>query len=238
MTYWELSWVFKKKSSLIPLTFKTYLKKELNIVPKNEYWYLQAITHSSYKNKYPELKDNERLEYLGDAFISLIVAQYLFELLPNEQEGILTQLRAKIVSRDNLNKLGKKIHLDNHLLYQKSKNTYKSLIGNAFEALFGAILLDCGYNAAKKIFINQVLNKWIDLEEIKTENRDFKSELLIHFQKQKEIIHFNVKERLKTNKNVRFEASIKLNDKVIGVGLGPSKKEAEQQAAKNVFNQL
>ena len=230
--------LFKKKSSLIPLTFKNYLKKELNVVPKNEDWYIQAITHSSYKNQFPELKDNERLEYLGDAFISLIVAEYLFELLPNEHEGILTQLRAKIVSRDNLNKLGVKINLDNHLLYQKSKNTYKSLIGNAFEALFGAILLDCGYNSARKIFIDQVLNKWVDLEEIKTENRDFKSELLIHFQKKKEIIHFNIKERLKRSKDERFEASILLRGEIMGIGQGSSKKEAEQKAAKNVFNQL
>ena len=95
--------------------------------------------------------DNERLEYLGDAFISLSVAQYLFKLYPKKQEGYLTQLRSKIVSRENLNKIGSQIGLEEFIMYQKGSNQYKSIVGNTFEALYGAVFFDLGYEKLKKV---------------------------------------------------------------------------------------
>ena len=110
----------KKKLSLISDSFKFFLKDKLGIVPIDEALYLEAITHSSFKNIQKSNLDNERLEYLGDAFISLSVAQYLFKLYPKKQEGYLTQLRSKIVSRENLNKIGSQIGLEEFIMYQLS----------------------------------------------------------------------------------------------------------------------
>ena len=109
----------KKKLSLISDSFKFFLKYKLGIVPIDEALYLEAITHSSFKNIQKNNLDNERLEYLGDAFISLSVAQYLFKLYPKKQEGYLTQLRSKIVSRKNLNKIGSHIGLESSLCTKK-----------------------------------------------------------------------------------------------------------------------
>ena len=131
----------KKKLSLISDSFKFFLKYKLGIVPIDEALYLEAITHSSFKNIQKNNLDNERLEYLGDAFISLSVAQYLFKLYPKKQEGYLTQLRSKIVSRENLNKIGSQIGLEEFIMYQKGTNQYKSIVGNTFEALYGAVFL-------------------------------------------------------------------------------------------------
>ena len=106
-----------------------------------------------------------------------------FKLYPKKQEGYLTQLRAKIVSRDHLNKLGSSIGLEEFILYQKSANKYKSLVGNAFEALYGAIFLDLGFEKAQKSFEKFILIPHLDIDKIILENRDYKSELLIYLQK-------------------------------------------------------
>jgi ribonuclease-3 len=140
----------KKKSSLLSEKFLNFLALKLGVKPINERLYLEAITHSSYKNIQKNNLDNERLEFLGDAFISLTVANYLYDIYPNDNEGYLTQLRAKIVSRENLNKIGQELGLQEFILYQKSSNSYKSLLGNTFEALYGAILIDLGIEKAKK----------------------------------------------------------------------------------------
>ena len=144
----------------------------------NEDLYLEAITHSSYKNIQNQSFDNERLEFLGDAFISLIVAKYLFKLYPKKQEGYLTQLRAKIVSRDHLNKLGSSIGLEEFILYQKSANNYKSLVGNAFEALYGAIFLDLGFERAQISFEKFILIPHLDCS---SKNRAVQMESSVFF---------------------------------------------------------
>ena len=200
--------------------------------------YLEAITHSSYKNISGQKIDNERLEFLGDAFISMVVADYLFDKYPNEQEGYLTQLRSKIVSREQLNRFGNAIGLEKHLLYQKGKNTYKSLVGNAFEALFGAIVVDKGYNNAKNCFEKFILNNHIDLNKILQENRDYKSELIIYFQKKGENIIFKTENSSENRDDNNFNSKIIFEGKNIGEGGGSSKKSAEQNASKKVLSEL
>ena len=186
----------RKKSSLISTQYKLFLKESLGITPRNEKWYLQAITHRSKKKSEENKGDNERLEFLGDALISLVVADYLFSKFPDKDEGYLTQLRAKIVSRNYLNKLAKKLQLDEFIIYQKTKNTYKSLLGNCLEALFGAIMIDQGYEKARQIFTVEILEKLVDLNQVKTENRDFKSELFMLFQKQNKTVNINDSENM------------------------------------------
>ena len=124
-----------------------------------------ALTHSSMSST--TRSDNERLEFLGDSVINTIVAQYLFEKFPNEDEGFLTKLRSRIVSRENLNEIGLKIKLLELVRYFKGKNEYKSLVGNVFEALVGAIYLDIGFEKTKDMFFKQVLENLIDIEKIR-----------------------------------------------------------------------
>ena len=228
----------RKKSSLISTQYKLFLKESLGITPRDEKWYLQAITHRSKKKSEENKGDNERLEFLGDALISLVVADYLFSKFPDKDEGYLTQLRAKIVSRNYLNKIAKKLQLDQFIIYQKTKNAYKSLLGNCLEALFGAIMIDQGYEKARQIFTVEILEKLVDLNQVKTENRDFKSELFMLFQKQNKTVNIDIKENKTTNNNKKFVAVVFMDDKELGIGFGNAKKEAEREACKNSLTLL
>lgn len=229
------SFFFRKKESLLSPNYLKFLNNILGIYPKSEHLYLEAITHASYKKNKKEIKDNERLEFLGDAFISMAIGEYLFEQYPDEKEGFLSQLRAKVVSREQLNSLGKKIGLDEHILYQKSSNKYKSLIGNAFEALFGAILLDQGINKTQKVFREVIIVKFIDLNAIQIEQRDFKSELLVYCQKDQKKLSFKTKSKDLKNGEHLFKVGAYIEDVEKSNGIGYSKKEAEQNASKNII---
>ena len=164
-----------------------------------------------------------------------MVAHYLLLKFPNKSEGELTQLRAKVVSRNNLNKIAEKLQLENHIDYQKSKNTYKSLLGNCLEALFGAILLDQGYEKAKSSFIEKVLNSVVDINQVIIENRDYKSELLMTFQKKNQKIEFKVEKLSADNNKIEFIARVFSEGVMLGEGVGNSKKEAEREACKKAL---
>jgi ribonuclease-3 len=227
----------KKKSTLLSEKFLNFLALKLGIKPVNERLYLEAITHSSYKNIQKNNLDNERLEFLGDAFISLTVANYLYDIYPNDNEGYLTQLRAKIVSRENLNKIGQDLGLQEFILYQKSSNSYKSLVGNTFEALYGAILIDLGIEKAKKSIEDFILKSNLDIDKIILENQDYKSEVLMMYQKKGSKISFNTIRDNNTEK-IWFSSTILERETIIGKGNGSSKKSAEQNACKYILNEI
>ena len=233
-----ISFFFKKKKpSLLSEKFLNFLSCKIGIKPINERLYIEAITHSSYKNIQKNKLDNERLEFLGDAFISLTVANYLFDIYPSENEGYLTQLRAKIVSRENLNKIGQDLGLQEFILYQKSTNSYKSLVGNTFEALYGAILIDLGIQKAKKSIEDFILKSNLDINKIILENQDYKSEVLMKYQKKGSKINFNTV-RDNSKKTIWFSSAIFEDEIIIGKGNGSSKKSAEQNACKNILNEI
>lgn len=227
----------KKKSTLLSEKFLNFLALKLGIKPVNERLYLEAITHSSYKNIQKNNLDNERLEFLGDAFISLTVANYLYDIYPNDNEGYLTQLRAKIVSRENLNKIGQDLGLQEFILYQKSSNSYKSLVGNTFEALYGAILIDLGIEKAKKSIEDFIFKSNLDIDKIILENQDYKSEVLMMYQKKGSKISFNTIRDDNTEK-IWFSSTILERETIIGKGNGSSKKSAEQNACKYILNEI
>ena len=232
-----ISFFFKKKTlPLLNKDFIFFLKNKFGVRPINQRLYLEAITHSSYKNIENNQYDNERLEFLGDAFISLAVANYLFKVYPDENEGYLTQLRAKIVSRESLNKIGEDLGLQNFILYQKSSNNYKSLIGNTFEALYGAILIDIGLEKAQKSIEEFILKGQINIDQIILENRDYKSELLMLFQKKRIAIIFKTLKTGHDQQEVKFITEVFSNGKSIGKGIGSSKKAAEQDACRVVLS--
>lgn len=232
-----ISFFFKKKTlPLLNKDFIFFLKNKFGVRPINQRLYIEAITHSSYKNIENSQYDNERLEFLGDAFISLAVANYLFKVYPDENEGYLSQLRAKIVSRESLNKIGEDIGLQNFILYQKSSNNYKSLIGNTFEALYGAILIDIGLEKAQKSIEEFILKDQINIDQIILENRDYKSELLMLFQKKRTAIVFKTLKTSHDKQEVKFISEVFSNGKSIGKGIGSSKKAAEQDACRVVLS--
>ena len=226
----------KKKLLLLTEDFIFFLKNKFGVSPVNQQLYLEAITHSSYKNIESSQYDNERLEFLGDAFISLAVAKYLFKVYPDKKEGYLTQLRAKIVSRESLNKIGEDIGLQDFILYQKSSNNYKSLVGNTFEAVYGAILMDMGLEKAQKSIEEFILKSQINIDQIILKNRDYKSELLMLFQKKRTAIVFKTLRTDHVEQEVKFSSEVFSNGESIGKGIGSSKKAAEQDACRVVLN--
>lgn len=181
--------------------------------------------------------DNERLEFLGDAILDAVIAEYLYKIYPEQDEGFLTQLRSKIVKRKQLNKLAQKLGLSTLIKSNTSMNqAQKNILGNAFEALIGAVYLDKGYLQTKKFIINRILARYLDLEKLSLRESDFKSRLIEWAQKNKKEISFVNKEEINVpGREMVFMSSVIIMDQSYGTGSGYSKKEAEQKAAEQAL---
>ncbi len=188
------------------------------------------------RNSSKLLVHNERLEYLGDAILGSVIAELLFKQYPDEDEGFLTKLRSKIVNRKNLNKLAVLIGLEDLVIYRNYSNNSEQILGNALEALIGAVYLDKGYKKCRKFIMRQLIAMHLDLEELIHEDRDFKSRIIEWGQKNRKEINFESYEKYADlNKVPFFGSSVKISDEVIGEGEGRSKKEAEQHAAEQAL---
>ena len=181
--------------------------------------------------------NNERLEFLGDAIIDAIVAEYLFRRFPDGNEGFLTKLRARIVKRKTLDSLAKQ--LDVPSLIRSGilpGNKSKHLYGNTLEALVGAIYMDRGYRTARRFFIKKIMEKHIDLVQLVKKDPDYKSRIIEWAQKNRIEVVFESKEEHKSSQKIpHFVSIILLNEEKKGTGRGSSKKEAEQQASKEAL---
>lgn len=225
--------LFSRKLPVKNSHLKLFVRKSFGIKPKDIDLYSQAFSHKSVakKNARGIKLSNERLEFLGDSVISTIVSEYLFEKFPHKDEGYLTQMRSKIVSRKSLNSLGEKIGLEPFVKYLKGNFPYKSLLGNVFEALFGAIYLDKGYKKAKEVFIKCILENYIDLESLEADNIDHKSQLLIYCQKNKLSLAFKTIKEETTKGSIRFTMGAYIDGELKGESTDLSKRSAEQAAA-------
>ena len=225
--------MFNRKSHVKNFNLQLFIRQSFGFKPKNLELYTQAFSHKSVAKKNTRgLKlSNERLEFLGDSVISTIVSEYLFEKFPNEDEGYLTQMRSKIVSRKNLNLLGEKIGLEPFVKYLKGNFPYKSLLGNVFEALFGAIYLDKGYKKAKEVFIKYILEEYINLRNLEANNIDYKSQLLIYCQKNKLELEFKTINEQTIKGSISFTMGAYINGELKGESTDLSKRSAEQAAA-------
>jgi ribonuclease-3 len=194
-----------------------------------------AVSHSSGDIK-DDIESNERLEFLGDAILDAVVAEYLFKKFPGNDEGYLTKLKSKVVNRKTLAFIGEKMQIRAVLNYNQSRNlNIPALEGNAFEAIIGAIYLDGGFEAAKKSLQNHVLRKFVDLNKLLEEEIDFKSRLIIWCQKKRMKIDFIVLDEQHTHGAWEYEVSIQINKRDFGRGRAGSKKQAEQVAAKQTL---
>jgi ribonuclease-3 len=205
--------------------------------PNNINLYKIAFTQRSdlVYNKNKKTRTNERLEYLGDAVVGSIVAEYLFNQFPGKQEGFLTKMRAKIVSRKSLNFLSQQSGLMKLMTQHQSRNKQaKGAAGNIFEAIHGAMLIDFGYETTKKIFIKQFL-KFVDINKLIEEEVDYKSKILEWGQKNKSKLIFECYEESTVPCSNRFRAILFDGETILGEGYGASKKEAEQAASKQVM---
>ncbi len=219
-------------------SFTKSLKNLIGFKPRNVALYQQAFRHHSASTKY-DIKEgrlsNERLEYLGDAVLSSIVAEILFATYPTKDEGFLTEVRAKIVSRDNLCDLARKMGLETFLEYDKSikgnRIIIRALSGNAFEALIGAIYLDKGYNFTRKFIKRRILLPHVDLQHMAEKEINFKSKLIEFCQKTKKKIDFETLDERKQGKHKSYLVCVKIDDDEMARGEDFSKKKAEQIAA-------
>ena len=222
--------------------FSSRLKKILGFKPGNLKLYEIAFIHRSATFSMPDGKkiNNERLEYLGDAVLDAILSDYLFEKFPDATEGFMTKIRSRIVNRDILNQLSVSMGINNILISNiSSVQPTKNLYGDAFEALIGSVFLDKGFRKTKKLFIRNVLNKYLDLEVIINTDTDYKSLVFEWVQKHKSNLIFTYNEEYDFNRKKSVFSTILIIDKEeMGEGHGSSKKEAEQEAASQAWKRL
>lgn len=212
--------------------FYRQIKSGLGFYPDNYKYYQIALTHRSASIKADDgsLINNERLEFLGDAILDAVVAHYLFTKYPDEDEGFLTQMRSKIVKREYLNKLAKKIGLSKLIVSHTSKNNVKkNLYGDALEAFIGAMYLDRGYLFTRKYIVNYLIGNHIDMVQLKNSDTNYKSQLLEWVQKYK--LEMSIDTDIDPKQSDRFVSYIRIEREICGSGFGYSKKEAEQKAA-------
>ena len=214
------------------------------MTPFNLSCYQQSLRHHSSANKIHNSgsKDsNERLEYLGDAVLNSVVAEYLFKKYPYKDEGFLTELRSKIVSRVSLNDLALKIGLSNLVEYDKKSmqniNVRNSIFGNALEAFVGAIFLDKGYNKSRYFIIEKLIRHHVDVDKLQQTEKNFKGRLIEFTQKAGMNLDFNVSE-LSHGKQKIYKLSVVINNKVFGEAEHTNKKQAEQQASEKALDLL
>jgi ribonuclease-3 len=198
--------------------------------PKNLSYFSKAITHRSYVSKTERLVSNERLEFLGDSIIGSVISEWLYHRFPNEDEGYLTQLKSKIVSRKILSDIAEKLELRSIIKFQVGRTiNISSIEGNTLEAIIGAIYLDGGFIAAKNSILNHVFRKYIDIKKLLSEDNDYKSKLFIICQRNRWELEFRCDQEAPAK---TYDIIVYINNEKYGAGTGYTKKEAEQEASK------
>lgn len=215
---------FRKKSA-----FYNYLVQILGFYPENLSFYELAFQHKSTSKQ-----NNERLEFLGDSILDAVISEALYFRFPEKDEGELSKLRSKLVSRTFLNEIGQKLKLETYLKYQLNSISIAetNLLGNVFESLIGAIYLDGGYALSVKFLETEILEKHVIWDEMDTKIVDFKSKMMQFSQKSGKKVEFHTLEEILTKENIRmFTVEILVDDQALALGSGSSKKKAEQQAS-------
>jgi len=227
--------LFSKKKSKEELEVIRFIIKCFGYRPTNIDLFKRALTHKSISNNSDELS-NERLEFLGDAILDSVIAEFLFVKFPDENEGYLTKIKSKIVSRRTLGMIGREMDISSVLRYNKGRAIkLETIEGNAFEALIGAIYIDGGYSSAQKSINRHIFRKYVDLNHILEEEIDFKSKLFIWSQKNRLPIEFEIIEEENDGSTWNYVVCVIINEQEYGRGAGSSKKKAEQAAAKETL---
>lgn len=202
--------------------------------PSNLELYRLATMHSSIakENGRGYKESNERLEYLGDAILGAAVADFLFKKYPFKPEGFLTEIRSRIVNREALNLLARKIGVANIVQFdQKNAHLQQVILGNTLEAIVGAIYLDKGYIRTRKFVIDKLINPNYDVDDLVNSDTNFKSRVIEWAQREGKDVKFEIVNVKKARNHKEFTAQVLVDSEVKGTGYGNSKKKAEQDAA-------
>ncbi len=221
------------------------LYRLLGYCPNNIKLYKQAFLHNSTSQRIKGFKakhNNERLEYLGDAVLDLIIAELLFKKFPFQGEGFLTEMRSKAVSRKKLSQIAYDMGIHEHLVFdsslRKNKAALRGISGNALEALIGSIYLDKGYRFTRKFIKTKIVIPHLDFEHLKDVTENFKSLLNQYSQKEKKQLEFKVLEENGNNKQKMYTIGVYIDGEEIATGRGKSKKVAEQIASEKTCEHL
>lgn len=224
---------FRKPSQL-----EKQIKNVLGIKPGNLMIYQMALSHRSVKDTPDE--NNERLEYLGDAVLGAIVADYLFRRYPYKGEGFLTEMRSKMVNRQYLNEIALKMGLKKITLYNKFDNSLKSsqIFGNTLEAVVGAVYLDKGYKKTRNWVLNHIILPHMFVDDLETVDINLKNRLIGWASKNTKNLEFEtIDEKMEGGRRV-FTIAIVIDGENIAQGKGYNKKDASQSAAQIAVEKL
>lgn len=222
--------------------FYLFLKSITGFYPVRLRLYDIAFIHRSVSvvDSHGYIVNNERLEYLGDAVLGAVIADYLYNRFPHKDEGFLTQLRARIVNRGYLTQLALRTGLDRFMESNaKISNETSHIYGDVFEALIGAIYLDKGYETTRTFILKKIMAEYVDIEELESLDTNYKSRLIEWGQKNKTKIGFDTKANPNPKSpNLLFISEAFIEDVLMGKGEGTSKKEAQQKASEDALKKL
>lgn len=217
---------------------KTAIKNIFGYRPGNIFLYRLAFLHrSATQETLNGIKvNNERLEFLGDAILDAITADYLFKTFPTKDEGFLTEMRSKLVSRAQLNKLSQKMGLENLIqLDGSSNNQFRSFRGDAFEALIGAMYLDKGYIFTQKVILRKIIAQYFNIDELVNQEVNFKSRMIEWAQRERKQLQFRVVEETGSGFRKQYIVEVVIDGLPCATGRDYSIKGAEQNASEKCW---
>lgn len=230
--------IFTKSRSPEDGIFFDAIQKILGFAPANLDHYKKAFTHRSSNrlDAFGNPINYERLEFLGDAMLSAVIAGHLFNKAPAGDEGYLTKMRSKIVSREHLNELGKDLHLSKYIESKVSIQHFgENIHGNLFESLVGAIYLDRGYSYCEKFIQKRVIVPYVDIARLEGKVISYKSLIIEWCQKEKKYFHYDIFEDNGIDGERLFGVKLSIDDKVIAKARATSKKKAEEKASQRAY---
>jgi len=214
------------------------LRKITGFTPSKPLYYEKAFTHRS-TNRKDELGNPisyERLEFLGDAILSAVVAHYLFDKVPSGDEGYLTKMRSKVVSREHLNEVGKELKLSGFMHTKIPLSQFGDNIhGNLFEALIGAVFLDKGYAICERFIYKTIITPHVDIESLEGKIISYKSFIIEWCQKEKKIFYFENQADAGKDQLKHFSVKLRIGGKTIAKARATSKKKAEEKVSKRAY---
>jgi len=222
--------------------FNNFFRNIFGFVPRHTELYHIALTHRSLSGNHKGHRiNNERLEYLGDAVLGAVVAEFLYKKYPLQGEGFLTEMRSKIVSRRSLNGLANQIGLLDLIEYQRGQaGAFKSIGGDAFEALVGAIYIDRGFKFTRKVIIERILRIYLDVDSVASTDWNFKSKLIDWGQKNHKKVSFEIVRTFTQGRDHRrqYETRVLINGQPQQTAIDYSIKSSEQAAAERTYRDL
>lgn len=214
------------------------LELMLGFRPKHLPYYRLAFTHRSTSQEPGEC--NERLEFLGDAILGAVIAEYLFKRYPYQSEGFMTELRSRMVRRESLNEVAVKMGLKTLIQFNKQDRglTSSNIFGNALEALIGAVYLDQGYARTRSFILQMLVKNYLDMDVLEHTDTNYKNQLLNWVQKSGKQLEFKDQEPRTTGSRKLFAVAIVVDGATVATGTGYTKKEASQNGCKKAIEKL